>query len=261
MVTRTHVKSKYIQVLIVLGGCCLAAVMMVVGGSAQQRPERKPANLQVLDSTISHDELINQMGKISDALGVGCDYCHSPGKDPSSREMDFASDAKKEKLVARAMMRMTREINGSYLAKINELESPRVTVECVTCHHGQPEPIQLVDLLAKTLAEKGMAVVDSTYRDLRANFYGSAAYDFSDRVLIHLAYEISEENSKDALSLLKLNQEFNPQSSFNEWAMGQLYLSTGDTTLAINGFKRALQIDPNNRRAKRGLDALGVKPE
>jgi len=40
-----------------------------------------------------------------------------------------------------------------------------------------------------------------------------------------------------------------------------LYLSTGDTTQAITEYKRALELDPKNRRAKRGLEALGVKTE
>lgn len=261
MTSSSQLKTRYIQTLIVVITYGVVAIAMTVGTSAQQRPHPKPSNLQVLDSTISHDELIDVMGKFTNALGVGCDYCHSPSKDPTSRDMDFASDAKKEKLVARAMMKMTRDINGTYLGNVKGLEAPVVAVECMTCHRGQTEPIQLGDLLSKTLAEKGIAAVDSTYRELREQYYGSATFDFSDRVLIHLAYDIPEDQSKDALHLLKLNQEFNPKSSFNEWAMGQLYLSTGDTTLAIAGFKRALEIDPKNRRAKHGLESLGVKTE
>lgn len=261
MDSTTLSKSKPIRTLIVLGLCLFAAALIAQGTLAQPRPEPKATNLQVLDSTISHDELIDQMGKFTLALGVGCDYCHAAAKDPNSREMDFASDAKKEKQVARAMLRMTRDINGTYIGKINELESPRVVVECVTCHRGQTEPIQLEDLLSRTLTEKGMPAVDSTYRALRADYYGSATFDFSERVLVHMAYDLSEEHSKDAMSLLKLNEEFNPKSSFNQWAMGQLYLSDGDTVQAKAEFKRALEFDPKNRRAKRSLESLGEKVE
>jgi len=258
---RLLIKSWSNRTYLVATVCAVAVVIMATVATAQQRPQPKPTNLQVLDSTITHDELINQMGKFTNALGVGCDYCHSPGKDPNSREMDFASDAKKEKLVARAMMKMTRDINGTYLANVEGLEAPLVAVECMTCHRGQTEPIQLADLLSRTMTEKGMAAVDSTYRELREQYYGSGTFDFSEGVLVHLAYDISEGNSQDALNLLKLNQEFNPKSSFNQWAMGQLYLSTGDTTQAITEYKRALELDPKNRRAKRGLESLGVKTE
>lgn len=261
MNSRSAIKSWPIRTYIFGAICAATVVIMAAVGAAQQRPQPKPTNLQVLDSTITHDELIDQMGKFTNALGVGCDYCHSPSKDPNSRDMDFASDAKKEKIVARAMMKMTRDINGTYLANVTGLEAPLVAVECMTCHRGQTELIQLADLLSKTLAEKGMVAVDSTYRELREQYYGSGTFDFSEGVLVHLAYDISEEDSKDALSLLKLNQEFNPKSSFNQWAMGQLYLSTGDTTQAITEYKRALELDPKNRRAKRGLESLGVKTE
>ncbi len=261
MASHSLSKSKTARTLIVLGACLAVAALIAQGSLAQPRPEPKATNLQVLDSTMSHDELIDQMGKFTLALGVGCDYCHSPSKDPNSREMDFASDAKKEKHIARAMLRMTHDINANYVGKISELETPRVAVECMTCHRGQTEPIQLEDLLAQVLAEKGMAGVDSTYRELHEKYYGSATFDFGERTLVHMAYDLSEENSKDAMSLLKLNQEFNPKSSFNQWAMGQLYLSEGDTTQAIQEYKRAIELDPKNRRAKRSLDALGVKVE
>lgn len=261
MSSQVLLKTRRMQAYIVVALCAFVGMLLLVRTTpAQQRPERKAANLQVLDSTISHDELIDIMGKFSSALGVDCDYCHVPSKAPGSREMDFASDEKPEKKVARAMFQMTSAINASYLAKITELESPRVPVECVTCHRGQPLPIQLEDLLSKTLAEHGMPAVDSTYRDLRENYYGSGSFDFGERVLVHLAYNLFEQNSKDAMSLLKLNEEFNPKSSLNQWAMGKLYLSTGDTLKAVVEYKRALEYDPNNRRAKRELDALGIKP-
>lgn len=254
-------KSKPFRTLVVLGICLLVAAIAAKGTPAQPESEHKHMNLQVLDSTISHDELIDQMGKFTAALGVGCDYCHAPAKDPNSREMDFASDKMKEKHIARAMLRMTKDINLAYLGKINELETSHVKVECMTCHRGNTEPILLEDLLAQTLEEKGMSGVDSTYRALRENYYGSGTFDFGERVLVHLAYDISEENSKDALALLKLNQEFNPKSSFNQWAMGQLYLTTGDTAMAITEYKNALQLDSKNMRAKRSLEALGVPTE
>jgi tetratricopeptide (TPR) repeat protein len=223
---------------------------------AQPGQEEKPKNLRVLDSTISHDSLINLMGQYTDALGVGCNYCHVRTGGEKSHDFDFASDNLKPKLVTRSMMAMTNDINGAYLAKLSGLDTPAVAVQCVTCHRGQSRPILLQDLLAQTRHEKGMAALDSVYRDLRNQYYGSHTFDFSEQVLIHLAFEISLESDADALAILKLNREFNPQSWFNEWALGQEYVSMGDTAQAIIEYQRALEISPDNRRVKRDLDAL-----
>lgn len=260
MSSQRLLRTKPIRTYIVAGFLGLAGVLVAVSSTpAQPKEERKATNLQVLPKDIPHDELIDIMGRFSNALGVDCDFCHTSKMGDNGREMDFASDSKEEKKIARQMIRMTGAINESYVGKIAELDEPRTHVQCATCHHGLPHPEQIEDVLAKAHS-KGMATMDSTYRELRANYYGSAAYDFSEGVLIHMAYELSDKNSKDAMAILKLNEEFNPKSSLNTWAMGKLYLNQGDTTQAITQYKRALEYDPNNRRAKRDLDMLGVKP-
>lgn len=228
----------------------------LIFGQGEDHP--RPTNLLVIDKGISHDSLIDVMGKFTNALGVGCDFCHAAKAD-NPRDMDFASDEKPEKRIARDMMRMTVGINQSYIGKMADLESPRLEVQCITCHRGQPEPEQLEDVLWDAYHSNGMGALDSTYRELRSSNYGGQSFDFRDHVLVHLAFELSEMKPDDAESLLILNREFNPQSALNEWATGKLYLQQGDSTRATVAFKRALEINPNYRRAKRELDALGVK--
>src|SRR6185312_3915081 len=73
------------------------------------------------------------------ALGTRCDHCHAagaPGAD-GREQLDFASDAKKEKSVARTMIRMVRTINGDYISKVDEKPQQ---VTCGTCHRGHVEP-------------------------------------------------------------------------------------------------------------------------
>jgi photosynthetic reaction center cytochrome c subunit len=57
----------------------------------------------------------------------GCPYCHNVP--------DYASDDKPPKLVARAMIRMTREINTQWSSHVKA-----TGVTCYTCHRGQPIP-------------------------------------------------------------------------------------------------------------------------
>lgn len=232
-------------------------VLGLAGGLlAQGHEEEKAKNLKVLDSTMSHDQLIDIMGSYTSALGVHCDFCHARSADPNSRDMDWASDKVPAKDVTRQMIRMMRSINGDYLGKMAGLDTPRVAVQCVTCHRGQERPALIGDVLKAELTKDGVKGVDSTYRALRDQYYGSHTFDFSERMLIHFAMEISQENDSNALAVLTLNREFYPKSSFNEWATGQIYAEMGDTARAVASLEKAVEYNPNNRRAKRDLDML-----
>ena len=60
-------------------------------------------NLQVLPKDISDSALMLIMKKdFNKGLGVRCGFCHAENKD--STGLDFPSDAKPEKKIARAMM-------------------------------------------------------------------------------------------------------------------------------------------------------------
>jgi hypothetical protein len=85
-------------------------------------------NLKILPATLSKGDMKNLMKGMSAALGVKCDFCHNPD--------DFASDANKHKGIARAMMKMTNDINKQHF-------KGKSVVGCVTCHNGQKEPKHL----------------------------------------------------------------------------------------------------------------------
>jgi hypothetical protein len=94
-------------------------------------------NLQVLPPNITHDELIATMRGIARSLGTKCNHCHVANAPGSEEEFDFAKDAKPEKKVARTMLRMVRDINASYVSKVN---AHGQTVTCFTCHRGHTVP-------------------------------------------------------------------------------------------------------------------------
>lgn len=229
-------------------------VVAALPNPGYSQEDEKPKNLKVLDPKISHDDLMKVMGKFTSALGVGCDHCHF--RSANQREPNFASDSNKVKLTARAMLQMVNQINGNYIGHLTTVDSPHVTVECVTCHRGQIKPILIQDLLKRERKEHGMTAVDSVYRALRKDYYGSATYDFSDLALAQLAFDVANDSKPDALTLLKLNKEFNPNSALNEWAMGRVYVGMGDTTSAIASYKHALELNPEYRRAQHELDML-----
>jgi hypothetical protein len=120
----------------------MISMFVVVGIAATKPPnEHKYTNLKILPKNISDEELGKIMGNFKDALGVKCNFCHAPSKDSSSHHLDFASDDKPEKNIARKMMKMTTKINKKYFSyNKNEQGMFVPTVECMTCHRGSPHP-------------------------------------------------------------------------------------------------------------------------
>jgi hypothetical protein len=119
-------------------------VFMVIGMAATMPLDNKPKrNLKVLPKDISHEDLEKVMDSWKVALGVKCNFCHAPSKDSTSHHLDFASDAKPEKDMARHMFRMTAKINKKYFHFDDDDKDKGVTmpaVTCLTCHRGEPHP-------------------------------------------------------------------------------------------------------------------------
>jgi hypothetical protein len=122
----------------------LSLISFMIIGMAATRPsdDKKPKlNLKVLPKNISHEELGKIMGAWKDALGVKCGFCHAPSADSSSHKLDFASDAKPEKDIARHMYRMTGKINKKYFSFEKDDKGAMIAaVSCMTCHRGSPHP-------------------------------------------------------------------------------------------------------------------------
>jgi hypothetical protein len=70
--------------------------------------------------------------------GMGCNHCHVPN--PTGRGSDYPADDKKEKEIARKMIKMTMAINADYLKDVGDAATPE-KVTCFTCHNGQKTPI------------------------------------------------------------------------------------------------------------------------
>ncbi|MEO8711464.1 MAG: c-type cytochrome [Parafilimonas sp.] len=96
-------------------------------------------NLQVLPKDISKDSLDHVMHGFTAALGVKCNFCHV--HNDATNKMDFASDDKDEKGIARHMIHMAADINAKYFNWENSTRPDTISVvRCVTCHHGNPHP-------------------------------------------------------------------------------------------------------------------------
>jgi hypothetical protein len=111
------------------------------GAVTQSRPQRPPQNLKVLPTTTN---IRAEMMTITEALGVKCDFCHVQG--------NFPSDEKREKLTARRMMEMVKNVNATTFAtrKPKEGDSPLGgAVTCYTCHRGEQHPMAAPNATAR----------------------------------------------------------------------------------------------------------------
>ena len=193
-------------------------------------------------------DLMATMQGFARSLGVTCEYCHSAPRG--------SGQAEPKKEIARAMMAMTREINARVDAATGKPAVGAARVDCVTCHRGVAVPRGLSALLTETLSQKGVAAAAAQYRDLRKRYYGSAAYDFSEDTLLALAQRITTGRPGDAIALLQLNLEFNPQSARSYAAMGYAYTRKIDDASAMASFEKALEIEPDNGVVRGQLEQL-----
>jgi cytochrome c-type biogenesis protein CcmH/NrfG len=220
---------------------------------AQAPAQEEPKNLQVLPKDWSRAQVVAVMQNINAALGVACDYCHvqNQGSPP-----DFAADDKAEKMAARAMMKLTGELNTDLVAALERPAAEVTRVGCITCHRGVPVPKQLAEILARTSAEKGFAAASAQYNELKAKYYGAQAYDFSEAGLIATAQPLVPARVDEAIQFLNLNLGLFPQSARTYVALANAQVAKQDSAGAIASLEKALAIEPNNAAARRQLDQL-----
>lgn len=129
-----------------LATLALSSVVVFTAMTSTQpaQPEMKAKNLKVLPKDISHEQLDHIMDEWAHSLGVRCNFCHAPNAE--TKKMDFASDAKPEKQMAREMYKMTASINKKYFkaGKDSLGMVMNAGINCYTCHRGNAHP-EVVD--------------------------------------------------------------------------------------------------------------------
>ena len=123
-----------------LAALAAASALFVTAAAFAHDPAKPHAanathpGLQVLPKDIPHERLTEIMKGFSSALGVKCTHCHVKTGD----KMDFASEEKKEKQTARAMMLLVKRINEQDFG-VRDWKDTKVT--CYTCHRGAVKPL------------------------------------------------------------------------------------------------------------------------
>jgi tetratricopeptide (TPR) repeat protein len=205
--------------------------------------------------------LLDTMRGFTRALGVRCAYCHVARDTSDLASYDFASDDKATKRKARVMLHMVADVDHKYLTKLPERVTPAVSVTCATCHRGVSVPRPIEQIIEAAYAAGGADSAEATYRALRQRYYGRSAYDFGEVPLAEVAGNLQAEGKlADAVRLYVLNATLIPTSGFAHRQAAAGYLAAGDTAKAVTYLQKALEINPNDRQAQRGLTTLGRRP-
>jgi tetratricopeptide (TPR) repeat protein len=152
------------------------------------------------------------------------------------------------------MMLVVRDLNARVPAAVSKTADATTRVECVTCHRGVAIPKPLVDVLAQTTAAKGTSAAIAQYRELRKQYFGAQAYDFSEASLVAIAQRAA--TPADAVAWLQLNLDYFPFSSRTYAALAQAQQRQSDRDGALKSLTRAVELDPQNAQIKRQLDQL-----
>jgi hypothetical protein len=119
------------KILLMVAVATLAALVMFAqdkggGGKGGGKAKAPRINLKVLPDDAN---LVPTMQTFVAGLGLmdkgGCNFCH---------EMDRSSDAKPEKVMARMMISMAKDINSKF-------PDGKEHVTCFTCHRGSTAPL------------------------------------------------------------------------------------------------------------------------
>jgi len=188
------------------------------------------------------------MQEVAQALGVHCQYCHSAPRGSGQPEP--------KKDVALAMMAMTRDLNAKVQTATGKPAGEATEVRCVTCHRGVAIPQPLSAIILRTVAEKGGAAAVEQYRDLRKQFYSRDTYDFSEEALLATVQRVVQGRPDDAIALLRMNLEFNPQSAKTYALIGFAYTRKVDDASAITNLQKSLELDPTNAMVRGQLEQL-----
>ena len=75
-----------------------------------------------------------------------------------------------------------------------------------------------------------------------------------------MAYKhVRQKEYVKAIEILKINAALHPYSSNVYDSLGEVYLLTGDSLFAYNNYKKALEINSENRTAKSYVNAYESK--
>jgi CubicO group peptidase (beta-lactamase class C family) len=147
--------------------------------------------------------------------------------------------------------------NTSQGGNLNRLEQALTNILYNQPYEAPKMPI--AEVLHKTINEKGIEAGLAQYRDLKSR--QANVYDFREPELNSLGYQLMRERKlKEAIEIFKLNVEEYPKGSNTYDSLGEAYMVSGNNVLAIQNYKKSLELNSANNNAVEMLKRLEKKP-
>ena len=233
--------------------------MLVPLGLAGGQLPTTPQNLRVLPKTLSTDSVFTLMLGVADGLGVTCGFCHVGGDNRTWDSTNFASDAKRTKVAARAMFALVERLNRELLPPILASNPERIAaVTCMTCHRSAVRIVAIEDTLATVIGRQGADSAVETYRRIRSRYAGRMTFDLTEFPLRTVGLRLLKaDRALEAVVILEEAARDFPNSAGIAFALGAAYEKAGDSRRAVAQYHKVLSIEPDNRQAADRLRALG----
>ena len=117
--------------------------------------------------------------------------------------------------------------------------------------------IVATDSIRKLLETANVEAAVARCRELLAD---PGEYYIDEAIINSLGYFLlARDRGDDAVEMLKLNVEAFPESANAYDSLGEAYAARGDTELAIESYRKSLELNPNNDNAEKKLRELGAE--
>ena len=114
------------------------------------------------------------------------------------------------------------------------------------------------ETLFKTITQEDIAAALKQYRQLKTTH--SNIYDFQELELNILGYHLlGSKKTDEAIEIFKLNVENFPKASNTYDSLAEAYMIKGNKQLAIQNYKKSLELNPRNKNAEEKLKELEKK--
>jgi hypothetical protein len=120
-------------------------------------------------------------------------------------------------------------------------------------------PTRLVDVISQTITSKGIDAGVAQYRSLRDRGFPTLPESFSDTNKLGYQF-LGKREDQAAIQIFQLNVETHPKSSSAYDSLGEAYAAAGNKELAIENYRKALALNPENTNSKAALLRLTGRP-
>jgi len=117
--------------------------------------------------------------------------------------------------------------------------------------------ISLIDILYKTYTEKSMT---EAVEEFKSHMNNKNDYSYREGDLNNLGYSLLQTGKiDDAIEVFRLNTEAFPNSGNTYDSLGEAYLEKGNKEMAIQSYKKSVELNSENKNGIEVLNKLEVK--